>query len=129
MFSEEWVQAHSLILCEKDTDERITVIQKQKAGGGCMAKQQVEDAVEAIVQELLKDQDVIELVDVEYVKEHDWLRPRVPDIYCLMPWAITSFISSFKTTVLNERGRTELRSDTPKAAKSSSCVETFLRLV
>ena len=36
-----------------------------------MAKQQVEDAVEAIVQELLKDQDVIELVDVEYVKEHD----------------------------------------------------------
>ena len=29
-----------------------------------MAKQQVEDAVEAIVQELLKDQDVIELVDV-----------------------------------------------------------------
>ena len=37
-----------------------------------MAKQQVEDAVEAIVQELLKDQDVIELVDVEYVKEHDW---------------------------------------------------------
>ena len=37
-----------------------------------MAKQQVEDAVEAIVQELLNDQDVIELVDVEYVKEHDW---------------------------------------------------------
>lgn len=37
-----------------------------------MAKQQVEDAVEAIVQELLKDQDVIEFVDVEYVKEHDW---------------------------------------------------------
>ena len=37
-----------------------------------MAKQQVEDAVEAIAQELLKDQDVIELVDVEYVKEHDW---------------------------------------------------------
>lgn len=37
-----------------------------------MAKQQVEDAVEAIVQELLKNQDVIELVDVEYVKEHDW---------------------------------------------------------
>ena len=32
-----------------------------------MAKQQVEDAVEAIAQELLKDQDVIELVDVEYV--------------------------------------------------------------
>ena len=37
-----------------------------------MAKQQVEDAVEAIAQELLKDQDIIELVDVEYVKEHDW---------------------------------------------------------
>lgn len=37
-----------------------------------MAKQLVEDAVEAIVQELLKNQDVIELVDVEYVKEHDW---------------------------------------------------------
>ena len=37
-----------------------------------MAKQQIEDAVEAIVQELLAGQDVIELVDVEYVKEHDW---------------------------------------------------------
>lgn len=37
-----------------------------------MAKQQVEDAVEAIVQELLKGQDTIEFVDVEYVKEHDW---------------------------------------------------------
>lgn len=37
-----------------------------------MAKQQIEDAVEAIVQDLLAGQDVIELVDVEYVKEHDW---------------------------------------------------------
>ncbi len=37
-----------------------------------MAKQQVEDAVEAIVLELLKGQNTIEFVDVEYVKEHDW---------------------------------------------------------
>ncbi|WP_303104890.1 ribosome maturation factor RimP [uncultured Mitsuokella sp.] len=37
-----------------------------------MAKQQIEDAVEAIVQDLLAGQDVIELVDVEYIKEHDW---------------------------------------------------------
>lgn len=37
-----------------------------------MAKQQIEDAVEAIVQDLLAGQEVIELVDVEYVKEHDW---------------------------------------------------------
>ncbi|MDY4473896.1 ribosome maturation factor RimP [Mitsuokella sp.] len=37
-----------------------------------MAKQQIEEAVEAIAQGLLAGQDVIELVDVEYVKEHDW---------------------------------------------------------
>lgn len=37
-----------------------------------MAKQQVEDAVEAIVVDLLAGQDTIEFVDVEYVKEHDW---------------------------------------------------------
>ena len=37
-----------------------------------MAKQQVEEQVFSIVEELLKDQDTIELVDVEYVKERDW---------------------------------------------------------
>lgn len=37
-----------------------------------MAKQQVEDAVEAIVVDILAGQDTIEFVDVEYVKEHDW---------------------------------------------------------
>ena len=37
-----------------------------------MARQQVEDAVEAIVRELLTGQEEIELVDVEYVKEHEW---------------------------------------------------------
>nr|WP_317429727.1 ribosome maturation factor RimP [uncultured Mitsuokella sp.] len=37
-----------------------------------MAKQQVEDAVEAIVVDLLAGQDTIEFVDVEYIKEHDW---------------------------------------------------------
>lgn len=37
-----------------------------------VAKQQVEDRVYAIVQDLLKDQETMELVDVEYVKEHDW---------------------------------------------------------
>ena len=37
-----------------------------------MAKQQVEEQVFSIVEELLKDQDVIELVDVEYVRERDW---------------------------------------------------------
>jgi len=38
-----------------------------------MAKQQVEDTVMAMAQQLLTGQDVIELVDVEYVKEGaDW---------------------------------------------------------
>ena len=37
-----------------------------------MAARHVEEAVERIVAELLSGQDVIELVDVEYVKEHDW---------------------------------------------------------
>lgn len=37
-----------------------------------MARQQTEDAVEQIVAELLAGQSAIELVDVEYVKEHDW---------------------------------------------------------
>ncbi|WP_294157645.1 ribosome maturation factor RimP [uncultured Selenomonas sp.] len=37
-----------------------------------MAKQQVEEQVFSIVEEILKDQDVIELVDVEYVRERDW---------------------------------------------------------
>ena len=37
-----------------------------------MAKQQVEERVYDIVQELLAGQDEIELVDVEYVREHDW---------------------------------------------------------
>ena len=37
-----------------------------------MARQQTEDAVEAIVTELLARQSEIELVDVEYVKERDW---------------------------------------------------------
>ncbi len=37
-----------------------------------MSARQIESKVETIVLELLKDQDVIELVDVEYVKEHDW---------------------------------------------------------
>ena len=40
------------------------------------APDEIEHGVEAVsythLQELLKDQDVIELVDVEYVKEHDW---------------------------------------------------------
>ena len=38
-----------------------------------MAAKDIEAAVESMVAELLTDQDVIELVDVEYVKEHtDW---------------------------------------------------------
>ncbi|SFT36441.1 ribosome maturation factor RimP [Selenomonas sp. GACV-9] len=38
-----------------------------------MAAKNIEEAVEAIVGELLAGQDIIELVDVEYVKEHtDW---------------------------------------------------------
>ena len=37
-----------------------------------MSKQQVENDVMAIAEELLKDQSEIELVDVEYVREHDW---------------------------------------------------------
>ena len=38
-----------------------------------MAAKNIEAAVEEIVSELLAGQDVIELVDVEYVKEHtDW---------------------------------------------------------
>ncbi|MBR4695763.1 MAG: ribosome maturation factor RimP [Selenomonadaceae bacterium] len=37
-----------------------------------MAARHVEEAVERIVEELLSGQDVIELVDVEYVKERDW---------------------------------------------------------
>ena len=38
-----------------------------------MAAKNIEEAVESITAELLSDQDVIELVDVEYVKEHtDW---------------------------------------------------------
>ena len=37
-----------------------------------MSKQQVENDVMAIAEELLKDQSEIELVDVEYVKERDW---------------------------------------------------------
>jgi len=37
-----------------------------------VAKQQVEEQVFSIVEEILKDQDVIELVDVEYVRERDW---------------------------------------------------------
>lgn len=32
----------------------------------------VEETVEKMVEELLKGQDVIELVDVEYVRERDW---------------------------------------------------------
>lgn len=37
-----------------------------------MGKQDVEEAVEGIARELLAGQTDIELVDVEYVKEHDW---------------------------------------------------------
>ena len=37
-----------------------------------MAARQVEESVEEIVAGLLEGQDVIELVDVEYVKERDW---------------------------------------------------------
>ena len=37
-----------------------------------MSARQVEETVENIVEELLEGQDAIELVDVEYVKEHDW---------------------------------------------------------
>ena len=37
-----------------------------------MSKQQVENDVMTIAEELLKDQSEIELVDVEYVKERDW---------------------------------------------------------
>ena len=37
-----------------------------------MAKQQVEEQVFSIVEDLLSGQDVIELVDVEYVRERDW---------------------------------------------------------
>lgn len=37
-----------------------------------MGKQEVEEAVEGIARELLAGQTDIELVDVEYVKEHDW---------------------------------------------------------
>ena len=37
-----------------------------------MAARHVEESVEEIVAGLLKGQDVIELVDVEYVKERDW---------------------------------------------------------
>lgn len=38
-----------------------------------MAAKDIENAVEAIATKLLADQSVIELVDVEYVKEHkDW---------------------------------------------------------
>ena len=37
-----------------------------------MAKQQVEEQVFSIVENLLNGQDDIELVDVEYVKERDW---------------------------------------------------------
>ena len=42
-------------------------------GGGCMAAKNIEEAVEVMAQHLLEGQDIIELVDVEYVKEHtDW---------------------------------------------------------
>ena len=37
-----------------------------------MSKQQVENDVMTIAEELLKDQSEIELVDVEYVNERDW---------------------------------------------------------
>ncbi len=37
-----------------------------------MGRQEVEESVEGIARELLADQTDIELVDVEYVKEHDW---------------------------------------------------------
>ena len=37
-----------------------------------MSKQQVENDVMTIAEELLKDQSETELVDVEYVKERDW---------------------------------------------------------
>ena len=38
-----------------------------------MAAKNIEEAVEAMTAELLAGQDVVELVDVEYVKEHtDW---------------------------------------------------------
>ncbi|MBQ7477481.1 MAG: ribosome maturation factor RimP [Selenomonadaceae bacterium] len=37
-----------------------------------MAARHVEESVEEIVAGLLEGQDVIELVDVEYVKERDW---------------------------------------------------------
>ena len=38
-----------------------------------MAAKNIEEAVEAMAAELLAGQDVVELVDVEYVKEHtDW---------------------------------------------------------
>ena len=37
-----------------------------------MSARQIESKVETMVLELLNDQDLIELVDVEYVKEHDW---------------------------------------------------------
>ena len=37
-----------------------------------VAKQQVEEQVFSMVEELLQGQDAIELVDVEYVKERDW---------------------------------------------------------
>ena len=40
---------------------------------GCMAAKNIEEAVEVMAQHLLEGQDIIELVDVEYVKEHtDW---------------------------------------------------------
>lgn len=38
-----------------------------------MAAKQIEDRVEQVARELLEGQDIIELVDVEYVKEHgEW---------------------------------------------------------
>lgn len=38
-----------------------------------MAAKNIEEAVEVMAQHLLEGQDIIELVDVEYVKEHtDW---------------------------------------------------------
>jgi len=42
-------------------------------GGGFMGRQQkIEEAVEAMAAKFLAEQPGIELVDVEYVREHDW---------------------------------------------------------